>query len=330
MSSDKRDASTITVVPLGTTIFQGSLISHELTELITWAYRAHEKVLILYNRRGSGRAWICQDCGYFPKCPHCDIALAYHTTPKTQLICHQCNFTMHTIWECPSCHGFRFQSIGIGIQKIESDISRLFPDMTTMRMDSDIAVKKSELISHIKDRDILIGTHVHTPLLQRSDIAHVVFLLFESDITLPDYRTEEDVYHMIAYAKKSGKHIFIQTHTPEHPLLSLIIEGNYRDFLDTMSRERKKYHYPPYAQFAVLRIHDTSKERVQDIIAKLVNKISLLKTDDIFMASDRDIWEKNRWEWIQKIILKGPHLEVLLNELEVEIVKNRAVTLEWR
>jgi primosomal protein N' len=158
----------------------------------------------------------------------------------------------------------------------------------------------------------------------------VVFLLFESELTLPDYRMDEDTYHTIEYVKKSGKHLFIQTYTPEDPLLSILIEGNYRDFLTSMSSEREKYHYPPYGQFALIRVRDIQKEKVRDIMVKLVNKITQIKDEDTFIASDQDIWERYAGEWVQKIILKGKSLESLLTQLEVEIVRNRAVTLEWR
>jgi primosomal protein N' len=141
---------------------------------------------------------------------------------------------------------------------------------------------------------------------------------------------EEDTYHTIEYAKKSGKNLFIQTYTPENPLLTILIEGNYRDFLRELSRERDKYHYPPYAQFALIRVRDIQKAKVQDIMIKLVNKISQIKGDDIFIASDQDIWERYAGEWVQKIILKGKDLTQILSSLEVEIVRNRAVTLEWR
>jgi primosomal protein N' (replication factor Y) (superfamily II helicase) len=325
-----KSSSTITLVPLGTTFLHGSLISHELTELLSIAREREEKVLILYNRRGSGRAWICQDCGYFPLCPHCDIALAYHTSPKKQLICHQCSYTTYTSGECQKCHGMRFHPVGVGIQKITEDIETIFPDSHILRADSDAEIEKKNISHAISDIDIIIGTYAHLSLLHHSDIAHIVFLLFESELTLPDYRMEEDTYHTIEYAKKSGKHLFIQTYTPEHPFLSLIIEGNYRDFLSSMSHEREKYQYPPYAQFALIRIRDIQKEKVRDIMTKLVNKIAQIKSDDIFIASDQDIWERYSWEWVQKIILKWKNLDILLANFEVEIVRNRAVTLEWR
>lgn len=332
MSSDKSSSrvSTITLVPLGTTVFHGSLISHELTELIVWAKQLWEKVLILYNRRGSGRAWICQDCGNFPLCPHCDIALAYHTSPTAQLICHQCSFTTSLVWTCTKCSGHRFHPVGIGIQKVEEDMNKAFTNMNIFRIDSDARILKSEIFHHVDEADIILGTQMHVSLLHHPDVVHIVFLLFESDLTLPDYRMEEDVYHMLDYAKKSQKHIFIQTYTPEHPLLSLIMSGNYRDFLQQMSHERELYKYPPYGQFALIRIRDVQKAKVQDIIVKMLNKINILKTEDVFVAADRDIWERYAGEWVQKIILKWKDISWILSSLEVEIVRNRSVTIEWR
>lgn len=138
-----------------------------------------------------------------------------------------------------------------------------------------------------------------------------VFLLFESDLTLPDYRMEEELYHTLSYAKKSGKPIIIQTYIPDHPLLHLVTEGNYKDFLIKMSEERKNYDYPPYTELAQIRVHDPSQERVADIVRKLVNKLELLKSDDVFLAYDIDLWEKYRDEWVQKIILKGKSLQIL-------------------
>lgn len=83
--------SILTLISLADTRLHALLISHELLMLLEGARKAGEKIALLYNRRGSGRAWICQDCGYYPLCPHCDIAFAYHTSPHRTLLCHQCN-----------------------------------------------------------------------------------------------------------------------------------------------------------------------------------------------------------------------------------------------
>ena len=62
---------------------------------------------------------------------------------------------------------------------------------------------------------------------------------------------------------------------------------------------------------------------------KLINKIGILKHSSTFFAFDTDIHERYAGEWQQKIILKDKDLSYILVDLEVEIVRNRSVTLEW-
>jgi primosomal protein N' len=71
-----------------------------------------------------------------------------------------------------------------------------------------------------------------------------------------------------------------------------------------MSEERKKFHYPPYSEHAIIRIQEEKKDKVTEIMSKITNKIDLLKTGDIFVSFDREITDKLRGEWLAKIILK--------------------------
>jgi primosomal protein N' len=89
------------------------------------------------------------------------------------------------------------------------------------------------------------------------------------------------------------------------------------------------FRYPPFAELVTIRVHDEQAKKVEDIMAKLINKISILKKPSTFLAFDTDIRERYSGEWQQKIILKDQDLSYILRELEVEIVRNRSVTLEW-
>jgi primosomal protein N' (replication factor Y) (superfamily II helicase) len=321
-------ASILSLIHLSDSVLQAPLISHELTVFLEEAHKKGEKTLLLYNRRGSGRAWICQDCGYFPLCPHCDIALAYHTTPRKNLICHHCNYIISPLYECPQCQSHAFSAVGIGIQRIEDDMRSIFPLKNIVRIDSDTHAKKSELLAKVKNANMILSTYGAIGLLTQVD--RVVFLLFESDLTIPDYRMEEEVFHAIDYAKKLEKDILLQTQMRDHPLLDIVMTGNYRDFLTYMSHERELFHYPPYTEFATLKVHSHVQSQVTDIISKLVNKIALLKRESTFFSYDRDIWDRSAGEWIQKILLKDTDLSYIIDALQGEILRNRAVSLEWR
>jgi signal recognition particle subunit SEC65 len=141
----------------------------------------------------------------------------------------------------------------------------------------------------------------------------VIWLSFELNLSIPSYHIEEDIYNEISYYKKQGLPLYIQTYTPDHPLLREIMDGNTRSFLSYLSRERIDFAYPPFADLATIRIHDEQKKKVEDIMRKLINKIH----------------ERYGGEWQQKIILKDKDLSYILRDLEVEIVRNRSVTLEW-
>ncbi len=329
MNSANPSWTSLTVVPLGTTFLHGPLISHELATLLSSLEENKQKALILYNRRGFGRAWICQDCGYFPLCPHCDIALAYHTSPHKQLVCHHCSYRMPLFVDCPSCGWQHFDPVGSGIQEIERTLRRLFPRLSLLRIDSDTTDKKSHILTQVAKHEIILTTFANIAL-SHADIDHIIVLLFESDLTLPDYRMEEELYHTVDYLKKSEKPLLIQTYTPNHPLLSLLSDGNYKDFLRTMSEERKEFHYPPYTEFALIRIHDENKDKVIDMENKIVNKLSPMISEGVFFAYDKEITDRSRGEWTAKIILKGKEIKTIVDTLETEITRNRSVTLEWR
>lgn len=189
-------------------------------------------------------------------------------------------------------------------------------------------MRTSEIYAWVDAAEIILSTNLGSTIVHE-DISAVVYLSFELNLSLPEYDMEEDIYRDIVYHKRQGLSIYIQTYTPDHPLLHKIVFGTSREFLDDLKKERKNFWYPPYQQFATIRIHDERKERVQDMMWRVLAKILPLKRDSTFLAYDRDLWDKVRGEWTQKIILKDKELSYILSELEVEIVRNRSVTLEW-
>ncbi|MBC7498591.1 hypothetical protein H7170_03005 [Candidatus Gracilibacteria bacterium] len=322
-------SSILTIIPLQSARLEAPCISAEIISVIEEVKSEGKKSLIFYSRRGNARAWICADCGHYEKCPHCDIAFAYHTTPEKCLICHHCSQIAPFPIICPHCHGNKVNPVGVGIQQIEDRLSKLVSTNTKiLRIDSDTKEKSGVLYNTIKTSDIIITTQIGGSIVH-PDIGAVIWLSFELNLSIPSYHIEEDIYHEISYYKKQGLPLYIQTYTPDHPLLREIMDGNTRSFLSYLSRERIEFRYPPFAELATIRIHDEQKKKVEDIMSKLINKISIIKLPSTFLAFDTNIWEKYGGEWQQKIVLKDKSLSYVLRDLEVEIVRNRSVTLEW-
>lgn len=142
-------------------------------------------------------------------------------------------------------------------------------------------------------------------LIQHPDIVSVVVLLFEANLSVPEYDLEEDLYSEIAYRKKQRIPLYIQTYIPDHPLLQLAVFGNFRDYLHSLTQERKLFSYPPYVDFVTIRVHHKEQSTVKQHIALLYDALVSANKGDTFIAADQDVWEKYRGEWSQKIILKG-------------------------
>ena len=112
--------------------------SPRLIEAMRTALERHEQVILFQNRRGFSSLIECKQCGWVPRCPHCDVTLTMHKKSAT-MTCHYCGYTMRIPERCPACEGEKFIDIGTGTEKIEEQITQLFPDATTLRRDLDTA-----------------------------------------------------------------------------------------------------------------------------------------------------------------------------------------------
>lgn len=323
------DNNFISIIPLASADIEAPLISSELLRIIRNNKVHNKKTLIFYNRRGTARAWVCQDCGYFEKCPHCDIAFAYHMSPIKRLVCHQCNNVAPFPIVCPNCHGHKIIGVGLGVERIVWDMQWILGDSySILRIDTDSKQKISHFYTQLEYTDIIISTSLGSTLVDPM-IGSVIFLSFEINLSIPEYDMEEQIFDEILFYKKQNLPIYLQTYTPEHPLIREILQGNQKSFFDILKKERQKFWYPPFSQLVTIRVHHISQATVSVLMSHLVRKVQPLIWSDIFFAADQDIWEKRWWEWSQKIIIKWKDLRSIIQNIETEVVRNRAVSLEW-
>ncbi|MBO4599182.1 MAG: primosomal protein N', partial [Bacteroidales bacterium] len=149
-------------------------ISQFLLEQIDQALKNHEQVILFQNRRGFSLRIECDDCHWTPRCQHCDVALVYHKATNS-MRCHYCGYSIPLPSECPACHSQHLSMKGFGTERVEDDLSILFPDARVARMDLDSTLQKNrylEIINDFQDRkiDILVGTQMVTKGL---DFDHV-------------------------------------------------------------------------------------------------------------------------------------------------------------
>ena len=153
-----------------------SSFSIRLQEEIAENLKNKKQTILFINRRGYSTFVMCRDCGYVAKCKNCNIALTYHSFGN-KLKCHYCGHEENACIQCPKCGSKKIKYFGSGTQKIENEISKLFPDATTIRMDNDTVTKKNShenILNKFKNDniDILIGTQM---IVKRSSLSKCYF-----------------------------------------------------------------------------------------------------------------------------------------------------------
>ena len=232
-----------------------SILTPGLYSQIETALGNGEQVILFQNRRGYSPFVECFKCGWIPKCKNCDVSLTYHKF-KNRLTCHYCGFSQALHDSCDSCGSPEVKTRGFGTEKIEDELKSLFKNARIARMDLDTTQNKhafEKIIHNLETRktDILVGTQMVTKGLDFEHVSVVGILNADNLINFPDFRAHERAYQLISQVSgragrkhKQGK-VIIQTSQPEHPLISLIKNQDYNEFLQMQLQERNLFKYPP-------------------------------------------------------------------------------------
>lgn len=233
-----------------------SPISSKLRELITQTIDNGKQAILLINRRGYNTFIACNDCGHVITCPNCSISLTYHSS-NNRLVCHYCGYTKALDNVCPQCQSENIRYSGYGTQKIEDELSFLFPNARILRMDADTTSTK---FSHEKlfnafanhEYDILIGTQMVAKGLDFDDVTLVGVVNADNSLYDESYNSAERCFDLITQVVgRSGRRdgdgkAVIQTINPYNQTLEFAACQDYKSFYENEIELRKLLTYPPY------------------------------------------------------------------------------------
>ena len=230
-------------------------LSIPLREDILRTWDAGKQTILLLNRRGNSRALVCVDCRETPECPRCNVKLTYHSA-NHRLMCHYCGFSQPVPERCPSCGG-PLKTIGTGTQKVQQELNALFPDMETLRMDTDTvsAVNTHEkILEHFQQENIpiLLGTQMVAKGLNLPNVTLVGVLDADLSLYTGGYRAGETTFNLLTQVvgragrgERTGRAI-IQTMVPRHQLIGLAARQDYDGFYNMEIRLRQVQNVPPF------------------------------------------------------------------------------------
>lgn len=252
--------------------FKQSSISDALKHRIQDRLTKKEGIILLQNRRGFAPFVECPDCGYSETCENCSITLTYHLARK-HLRCHYCGMVRQPHVQCPQCKGANIQLHGIGTQRVEEELSALFPQARILRMDLDTTSRKGahdRILRKFGDGevDILLGTQMVAKGLDFPRVTLVGVISADTQMLLPDFRSSERTFQLLTQvAGRAGRsellgEVIIQTQQPNHYTLRHVVDHDVKKFFEEEMEERRELEYPPFSRLALVETKGPNEPEV--------------------------------------------------------------------
>lgn len=236
------------------------LISQALVSGIRARLDARRPCLIFLNRRGYASFLFCPRCGHIPKCGRCDVSLAYHKKEE-RLVCHYCRASQPKIAVCPQCGSKVLEPRGVGVEAVEEELRKLFPQARVACFDSDrVTGKKTRerVLQRFQEGtlDILVGTQLLAHQTGLPPVSLIGILNPEALLAFSDFRAAQRTFlalsFMMRLADAGGERaeIVIQTAFPEHYSIREAARQDYAGFFKQEIRVRRLMNYPPFSALA--------------------------------------------------------------------------------
>ena len=251
---------TIKIVDMRTDRLRGDLpyISFTLKKDVEACLKKNDQVILFLNRRGHSPQMKCMKCGQVPECPNCKLRLTYHKNGN-KLTCHYCGFLTAVIKNCEKCNSDDFYFMGVGTQKVEENIPRLFEGAIPIRMDSDSAdgrTKAYEILTNFSEKksNLLLGTQMVTKGLDMPGVTLVGVLSADASLDMPDFRASEKAFaRLLQVSGRSGRaekkgEVIIQTFNPENEIIQDASKQDFKGFFERVIKEREELWYPPFSR----------------------------------------------------------------------------------
>ncbi len=252
---------------------EGGALSLRLKEEIDNCLCHGEQAILLLNRRGYHTAVSCRQCGYVFTCPSCSVSLTYHRA-NGRMMCHYCGYSREPVSVCPECGSDKIRYAGLGTQRVEQELERLFPGESVLRMDTDTTMSRFAYERKFGDfakgkYGLMIGTQMVAKGLDFPRVRLVGVLSADQSLYGGDFRCFETTFSLLTQVigragrrDRPGKAL-IQTYTPENYVIELAARQDYPAFYETEIAARKMMKYPPYTDLCLFGFVGEKEESVR-------------------------------------------------------------------
>jgi primosomal protein N' (replication factor Y) len=331
--ADDKKLPIVRVVDMRQTLRKGKVIpilSPQLTDAIAHRLERGEQTILFLNRRGYSTSLQCPLCGYVAGCPNCSISLTYHRQDQ-KLACHICGHTESVPAACPNpkCRNREIRYAGLGTQKVEDTLAKVFPHARVKRMDSDALKRKDDFRRILGDFragkiDILVGTQMIAKGLHFPKVTLVGIIYADLALHQPDFRAGERTFQLLTQVSgRAGRgdiegEVFVQAFTPFHPAIQFARRHDFAGFFDQELEFREQLRYPPLSRIALLTLRGRNEEKVKFFAEHLKREVDKVvgNIKDLRIAgpAPAPLLRADTYYRYQ-IMLRAPRMSVLSQQL---------------
>lgn len=321
-------------------------IQNGLSKPLLERMKAHlekgNQVLLFLNRRGFAPVLLCHECGWIAQCPHCEKPYTYHQHQNV-LRCHHCGAQKTIPRQCGDCGSTHLVTTGLGTEQLEETLKTLFPHYSIARIDRDSTARKGKLESYLEDiqqgkSQILIGTQMLAKGHHFPNVTLVALVNVDSALFSLDFRAEERLAQLyIQVAGRAGRadkqgEVVLQTHYPDHPLLTTLLANGYQAFAKETLQLRHSMGLPPFTFQALFKAQARHSELAENCLSQIAGFFQSKQIAGLQMLGPMPApFSKKAGQYRWQLLLQHPSRMTLQKALreyqQAELEKNSQVRL---
>lgn len=294
----------------------GSL-SPQLCDALSETLAQGHQAMLFINRRGFAPIIQCKKCGWTATCSECSVGMTYHKR-LGKLLCHMCGRTAPLPKVCPDC-GCDVSMRGVGLEKIQEEVSVRFPNVRTALVSSDIITSRQvleRLVLQLEQGkiDIVIGTQIlakghHFPNLTLVGVVDSDMGLFGTDFRAAEHTFQQ----LFQVAGRAGRgeyagRVLLQTYQPAHPVLTAICSGDRDGFMQTDMAGRKAAQMPPYGMLIAVIIEGEKEAVLHKYCQDLAAAAPIIHGAKIMGPITAQIYQIRNWYRMRFLVAGGMNM----------------------
>ncbi len=305
------------------------VLSRDLKEAIDLRLARAEQTMLFLNRRGFATSLVCPKCGTVAQCEHCSVSMTFHK-PTATLRCHICGASRAVPERCPNpeCRDPAFKYAGVGTQRVEEVVQKVFPKARIQRMDSDTMTRKDSYRRALGDFragkiDILIGTQMIAKGLHFPNVTLVGVINADLSLHIPDFRGGERTFQLLTQvAGRAGRgdvvgEVIVQTFTPFHAAIQAARRLDYDGFFDQEIEFRRELQYPPFGHLVLITLRGLKEELVQFSGQSFARALQAKLGPDVVLAGPTPApLARAKGEYRYQLMLRAPTARHMTNPLK--------------